>query len=260
MKILFASAEVDPFAKVGGLADVAASLPQRLKEIGHDVRVVTPCHASAAEAHAASRAHRLLRVASPGKARDVDIATVEGVGGVPVELVGDRHYFFRPNVYGEPDDLLRYQFFCRAIIAMLRTDDWVPDILHLNDWHTAPLAFGLRNQAWSNPRLRGVASVFTIHNLRYRGPDELNDFLAQAIYYSDIVTTVSPTYAREILTREYGEGLEALLGLRGDALMGILNGLNYDLFNPRTDPHVRHPYDLATVEQRWPNRDAGWRA
>ncbi|PFG75069.1 glycogen synthase [Tepidiforma thermophila] len=256
MRILFASAEVDPFAKVGGLADVAASLPQRLKEIGHDVRVVTPCHASGKAAHAASRQHRLLTVQSPGKPRDVDIATVEGIGGVPVELVADEHYFLRPNVYGEPDDLLRYQFFCRVIIEMLRADEWVPDILHLNDWHTAPLAFGLRNQAWSNPRLRGVASVFTIHNLRYRGPDELNDFLAQAIYYADVVTTVSPTYAREILTREYGEGLEALLGLRGNALLGILNGLNYDLFNPRTDPHVRHHYDLATVEQRWPNRDA----
>jgi starch synthase len=256
VRVLFASAEVDPFSKVGGLADVAASLPQRLKEIGHDVRVVTPCHASGREEHAASRSHRLLTILSPGLPREVDIATVEGVGGVPVELVGDGHYFLRPNVYGEPDDLLRYQFFCRVIIEMLRTDEWVPDVLHLNDWHTAPLAFGLRNQAWANPRLRGVASVFTIHNLRYRGPDELNDFLAQAIYYADIVTTVSPTYAREILTPEYGEGLEALLGLRGEALMGILNGLNYDLFNPRTDRHVPVHYDLATVEQRSANRDA----
>lgn len=256
MRILFASAEVDPFAKVGGLADVAASLPQRLREIGHDVHVVTPCHASAKAAHAAARSHRLLTVPLPRLPREVDIATVKGAGGVTVELVADGHYFGRENVYGEPDDLLRYQFFCRAIIEMLREDEWVPDILHLNDWHTAPLAFALRNLAWSNPRLRGVASVFTIHNLRYRGPDELNDFLAQAIYYADVVTTVSPTYAKEILTREYGEGLEALLGLRGDALKGILNGLNYDLFNPRTDPHLRHNYDLASVEERAANRDA----
>ncbi len=256
MKILFASAEVDPFAKVGGLADVAAALPRRLREIGHDVRVVMPCHLSAVAAHAAAEEHRHYTVPLPGRDREIDIATVEGNGGVPVDIVSEPHYFTRVSVYGEPDDLLRYQFFCRAIIEMLKQDEWVPDVLHINDWHTAPLAFALRNLAWSQPRLRGVASVFTIHNLRYRGPDELNDFLAQAIYYSDVVTTVSPTYSREILTREFGEGLESLLGLRGEALRGILNGLNSDLFNPRTDPHIAHQFDLSCIEDRAGNRRA----
>lgn len=256
MKILFAAAEVDPFAKVGGLADVASALPQRLAEIGHEVRVVAPCHRSATAAHRASTEHRQYVVPLPGGDRTVDIGTVEGVGGVPVDLVAEDHYFARPNVYGEPDDLLRYQFFCRAVIQMLVRDEWVPDILHLNDWHTAPLAFALRNLGWGQPRLRGVASVFTIHNLRYRGPDELNDFLAQAIYYSDLVTTVSPTYAHEILTTEYGEGLEALLGLRGEALRGILNGLNTDLYNPRTDTRIVQQYDLASFEERVANTEA----
>lgn len=256
MRILFASAEVDPFSKVGGLGDVAAALPARLLETGHEVRVVTPGHRSAMAAHAASADHRVYTVPLPGKDREVDIATVTGEGGVPVDLIGESHYFNRPGVYGEPDDLLRYQFFCRAIIEMLKQDEWIPDILHLNDWHTAPLAFALRNLSWNHPRLRGLASVFTIHNLRYRGPDELNDFLAQAIYYSDIVTTVSPTYAREILTREYGEGLESLLGLREDSLRGILNGLNTDLFNPRTDRFIQEQYDIASIESRDVNRAA----
>jgi len=256
VKILFASAEVDPFAKVGGLADVAAALPQRLREIGHDVRVVTPCHRTAINAHAESPNHVRYVVPSPGQDREIDVATVEGMGGVPIELVAEPHYFDRGAVYGEGDDLLRYQFFCRAIIELLKREDWVPDVLHLNDWHTAPLAFALRNLAWGEPRLRGVASVFTIHNLRYRGPDELNDFLAQAIYYSDIVTTVSPTYAREILTQEYGEGLEALLGLRGDALRGILNGLNADLYNPRTDKHIVRQFDLGSIDDRRANTAA----
>jgi starch synthase len=256
VKILFASAEVDPFSKVGGLADVAASLPQRLLEIGHDIRVVTPCHGSALPAFNSSTTRRTLNVPLPGKDRPVEIATVEGIGGVPVELVCEDHYFSRSKVYGEPDDLLRYQFFCKAIIEMLKHDEWTPDIIHLNDWHTAPLAFALRTLAWNNPVLRGVASVFTIHNLRYRGPDELNDFLSQAIYYADMVTTVSPTYAKEILTQEFGEGLEALLGLRADNLAGILNGLNYDTFNPRIDPHIASQYDLSTVEDRVPNRTA----
>jgi len=257
MKILFAAAEVDPFAKVGGLADVAAALPQRLKEIGHDVHVVTPCHKSSLPAFRAARQRKLV-IPHPAGDRTVRVARVEGYGGVPVDLVLDGDYFGRENVYGEPDDLLRYQLFCRAILQMLAHDDWTPDILHLNDWHTAPLAFALRGLAWQQPRLRGVASVFTIHNLRYRGPDELNDFLAQAIYYSDMVTTVSPTYAREILTRDHGEGLDPLLKLRHDqgSLHGILNGLNYDVFNPRTDPHIAHRFDLSTLEERVRNRDA----
>ncbi len=256
MRILFATAEVDPFSKVGGLADVAASLPRRLMEIGHDVRIVAPCHRDSVAAHGASKTHRAYTVPLPGRPRDVDVAMAEGYGGVPVHLVADSHYFGDREIYGEADDLLRYQFFCRAIIEMLKHDAWVPDILHLNDWHTAPLAFALRNLAWSNPKLRGVASVFTIHNLRYRGPDELNDFLAQAIYYSDIVTTVSPSYAREILTQEYGEGLDALLRLREDALIGILNGVNYDVFNPRTDPRIHTQFDLGTLEARGANRTA----
>jgi starch synthase len=256
MKILFASAEVDPFSKVGGLGDVAAALPQRLLEIGHDVRVVTPAHKTALEAHTASTEHRSYVVPLPSKDREIDIATVEGTGGVPVDLIAESHYFGRAGIYGESDDLLRYQFFCRSIIEMLKHDEWVPDIVHLNDWHTAPLAFALRNLSWSQPRLRGVASVFTIHNLRYRGPDELNDFLAQAIYYSDIVTTVSPTYAREILTPEYGEGLESMLSIRGEAFRGILNGLNAEQFNPRTDPYIMEQFDLGSIEERDVNRAA----
>lgn len=257
MKILFAAAEVDPFAKVGGLADVAAALPQRLKEMGHDVRVVTPCHKTSLRAFRTGR-RRTLAVKEPGGEQEVEIAACEGIGGVPVELVLDRRHFGRQNVYGEPDDLLRYQFFCRAIIAMLTREQWAPDVLHVNDWHTAPLAFALRNLAWANPVLRGVACVFTIHNLRYRGPDELNDFLAQAIYYSDMVTTVSPSYAREILTPDFGEGLDPLLNLRHEqgSLRGIINGLNYDVFNPRTDPAIAHQYDLSCLEDRRHNREA----
>ncbi len=256
MKILFASAEVDPFAKVGGLADVAAALPQRLRQIGHDVQVVTPCHATARWAFDGAGIRRTLAVPFPGGPRDIEIATVSGVGDVPVHLVRDTRAFDRENVYGEPDDLARYQSFCRVIIEMLKQDEWKPDILHLNDWHTAPCAFALRNLSWSSPALRGIASVFTIHNLRYRGPDEFNDYLSQGIYYSDMVTTVSPSYAREVVTQELGEGLESLLGLRGDRLAGILNGLNTDLFNPRTDVNLAHQFDLASIDERVLNRTA----
>ncbi|MGE5595580.1 MAG: glycogen synthase [Hyphomicrobiales bacterium] len=256
MKIMFCSAEVDPFSKVGGLADVAASLPPRLLDLGHEIRVVTPCHKSSLHAHKEAMERRELVVPLPGRDRRVEIATAEGVGGVPVDLLLDDHYFGRERVYGEADDLLRYQFFCRTIIQMLTKEEWTPDIIHLNDWHTAPLAFALRNLAWGHPVLRGVASVLTIHNLRYRGPDELNDYLSQAIYYSDMITTVSPAYSREILTQEFGEGLDELLQLREAKLGGILNGLNYDVYNPRTDPHVVRQFDMSCLEERPVNRAA----
>lgn len=255
MRILFAAAEVDPFAKVGGLADVAAALPQRLHAIGHDVRVVMPCHRSAQDAFSTASGHRRLSVRMAGQDHAVEIATVATTGGALVELVQNPHYFDRANVYGEPDDLVRYQFFCRVILQMIR-EEAPPDILHLNDWHTAACAFALRNLAWSDPELRKVASVFTIHNLRYRGPDEFNDLLSQAIYYSDMVTTVSPGYARETLTADYGEGLDSLLGLRPHNYRGILNGLDYDHYNPQTDHHLDTRYDVNSLERRAVNKDA----
>ncbi len=256
MRVLFVSAEVAPFAKVGGLADVVAGLPSRLRETGHDVRVVTPCHASSIQAFEAAATRRRLTVRDLEASRDVEVATVEGEGGVPVDLVLDRHYFGRQTVYGDGDDLLRYQFFCRAVAALVTTEGWTPDILHLNDWHTAPLAFALRNLAWSNARLRSVASIFTIHNLRYRGPDDFNDFLAQAIYYSDVITTVSPSYAREILTPELGEGLDHLLGLRHDRLRGILNGLVCRDHDPATDTAITSRFDVSSIERRQANKAA----
>lgn len=258
MKILFAAAEVDPFSKVGGLADVASSLPRRLAELGHDVRVIAPCHAAGIEAFEQATAVREVFVRAPDGEHVTRIATVAGNGGVPVDLVLDNKNFGREAVYGEPDDLYRYQFFCRAVLADLANSSWVPGIVHLNDWHTASLAFGLRNIAWSHPIFRTTASVFTIHNLRYRGPDDLNDLLCQAIYYSDFVTTVSPTYSREILTTEFGEGLDELLRLRHSQgkLAGILNGLDFDLYDPRTDGAIAQTFDSASLSLREGNRAA----
>ncbi len=179
-----------------------------------------------------------------------------GLGGVPVRLFLDRDYFGRETVYGEPDDLLRYGFFCHAVGEALLRDDWIPDIVHLNDWQTAALAFALRNMSWSHARLRGTASVLTIHNLRYRGPDDYNDLLAQGIYYSDAITTVSPTYAREILSPERGEGLDSLLRMRDGSLRGILNGLDETVYAPDRDAHIPARFGPATVGERAVNRAA----
>ena len=250
LKILFIAAEVGPFAKVGGLADVAAALPRALAARGHDVRVVTPRHSS--EVIGETAASIPLSAGRQAAAR----STTSGGDGVPVYLVESEGLFPRDRVYGEANDLERYLAFSQAALELPKQLGWSPDIFHCNDWHTAPIAFGLRNRAWGDAFYRNAACILTIHNLRYRGPDELADFLCQGIYYADAVTTVSETYAREILTPEYGEGLHPLLGERQDRLFGILNGLDYREYDPAGDPHLAANFDAANLERRSANKAA----
>jgi len=250
LKVLFVSAEVGPFAKVGGLADVAAALPRALAARGHDVRVVTPRHSAEAIGEIAA-----LIPLSAGRQATARSTTSDG-DGVPTYLVESEGLFPRDRVYGEANDLERYLAFCQAALELPKQLGWRPDVFHCNDWHTAPIAFGLRNRAWGDGFYRGAACVLTIHNLRYRGPDELADFLCQGIYYADAVTTVSETYAREILTPEYGEGLHPLLQERQDRLFGILNGLDYREYDPAGDPHLAANFDAATLERRSANKTA----
>lgn len=249
LNILFVAAEVGPFAKVGGLADVAAALPRALAARGHDVRVVTPRHSPEPAGEVA--ASLPLSAGRQAAAR----STTSG-DGVPTYLVESEGLFPRDRVYGEPNDLERYLAFCQATLELPKQLGWRPDIFHCNDWHTAPIAFGLRNRAWGDAFYRGAACVLTIHNLRYRGPDELADFLCQGIYYADAVTTVSETYAREILTPEYGEGLHPLLLERQDRLFGILNGLDYREYDPARDPHLAANFDATSLERRSANKAA----
>jgi starch synthase len=250
LKVLYIAAEVGPFAKVGGLADVAAALPSVLAARGHDVRVVTPRHSSETIGDVAASIP--LGAGREAVAR----STVSGDKGVPVYLVESEGLFPCSRVYGEANDLERYLAFCRAALDLPKQVGWSPDIFHCNDWHTAPIAFGLRNRAWGDPFYRGAACVLTIHNLRYRGPDDLADFLCQGVYYADAITTVSETYAREILTPEYGEGLHLLLGERRERLFGIINGLDYREHDPSSDPHLAVNFDAATLEQRSGNKVA----
>ncbi|MCX6024034.1 MAG: glycogen synthase [Chloroflexi bacterium] len=257
LRVLLAAAEAAPFSKVGGLADVAGALPKALAQLGVDVRVVTPHHPSAARI-AGSQA--LTSYAIPSFGRDQTAVVVENTLGeqVPVYLIANDAYFNRPDPYGAPDDLLRYHFFARAVLQLPKALDWRPDILHLNDWHTAGAAFGLRNRAWNDPFYQGIASLITIHNLRYRGPDDIADVLSQGVYYADAVNTVSPTYAREILTPQFGEGVQQLLGLRAEQgkLSGIINGIDADEFNPAHDPALASTFDADHLDRRAANKTA----
>lgn len=246
-----------PFAKVGGLADVVQGLSRALRAAGHDVRVVIPDHGAVGRDRERGREVIVPGPRGPHPARLIE---AEGPGGVPVTLVSDEQHFGRKSIYGEIDDRDRYEFLCRTAAHRLEAGDWVPDIVHVHDWHTAPLAFALRNLAWRMPALRSTASVLTIHNLRYRGPDDFNDILGPGIYYADAVTTVSRTYAQEILSPAGGEGLDDLLRLRAGRLTGIVNGLDTDLFDPARDPALPEPFGLGALEARFDSRQALWDA
>ena len=253
LNILYASAEVVPFAKAGGLADVAGALPKALMEMGHDVRVVTPRH-NVAATYCSEVAGGPLKVNFLGREETITIYRCSLSEKVPVYLLDNASYLSRRVIYGEADDLFRYLLFCYAILEVPKILEWRPDVWHCNDWHTAPVCFGLRNKAWSEDFYRGSDSVLSIHNLRYRGPDHLNDFMCQGIYYADAINTVSPTYAQEILTPESGEGLDSLLRLRKDQLSGILNGLDVDMYNPETDACLCVHFDADSIEKRAENK------
>ncbi len=253
MRIVFAAAEVAPYAKVGGLADVAGSLPQALATLGHDVAVYLPLHAAIDRARwaipAAARERSVPYGAASARVRYPEIVR-DGVRTVFVES----KRLGREKVYGYADDAKRYALFCRAVADDLRARP--PDVVHAHDWHAALLVPMLRRSR--------AASAFTIHNLAYQGrtaatvlalaglpsarrlpverPGECNP-MARAIAGADVVSTVSERYAQEILTPEFGEGLQGLLLTRVDSLHGILNGIDTNFFDPATDPHIAARYD-----------------
>ena len=255
LRILFVAAEATPFSKVGGLADVAGSLPRALAARGHDVVLATPRHSAGLEVAGVQPEKSLTHgITFRGGEKQVRVDEYRLGANHRAWLIGDGDYFPRPAVYGEADDLERYLFFCQAVIELPRPLDWQPDVIHLNDWHTGPLAYALRNYAWDDEWYRSAVSVFTIHNLRYRGPDRFVDLIGPAIFYSNVVTTVSPTYAREILTSESGEGLDVLLNLRRDDLHGIVNGIDYDEFDPATDRRIAENFNAGSLERRTANK------
>ena len=268
MKIVFAAAEAAPYAKVGGLADVAGSLPQALAALGHEVTLYLPLHGTVDRAK--------FGIPKTGKVRLVPFGAQSvrtsfpsiSRDGVRVVFVDNTRRLARDKVYGAPDDNMRYAFFCRAVFEDLR--DARPDVVHAHDWHAALLvplvARGLKT----------VATVFTIHNLAYQGrtsadvlkaiglprarlasedPNECNP-MARAIATADIVSTVSQRYAEEILTPEFGERLSDLLRSRRRRLAGIVNGIDTSAFDPATDPHIASRYDADDPTGKAKNKEA----
>jgi starch synthase len=256
VQIVFAAAEAAPYAKVGGLADVAGSLPQALAALGHDVSLYLPLHKTIdrdkfqiterAPSRSVPYGKARVRVSYPSVVRD----------GVRVVFVRNDKRIGRDRVYGESDDAKRYAFFCRAVFEDIR--DSPPDVVHAHDWHAALLVpLVARSRA-----LAATSTVFTIHNLAYQGrtdksvlaliglprarlpvedPGEANP-MARAIVAGDIVSTVSERYAQEILTEQFGEGMQGLLRERRRRLFGIVNGIDTVAFDPATDRHIAARY------------------
>jgi len=284
LKILFLSAEVAPFAKVGGLGDVCGSLPKALAALGHDVRVVMPAYAAIEAAlHSGQNgihAHPLtLRVPTGSGLIPAGVLESKLPGSaVPIYFLADKHRFGdKQQVYGSKDDPLRFAFFCRAgLDLIIAAMGWRPDVVHTHDWHTALAAAWLATAGQQDRRYAGMPTVFTIHNLMHQGrwnlrvfdflgvraqklveerPGEVN-FMARGLYHATMINTVSPTYAREIMTRDGGYGLDGLLRYRHFDVHGILNGLDYDVWNPATDPHLCATFDANTLEKRRDNKRA----
>lgn len=272
LKILVMSAEMVPFAKTGGLADVAGALPKALNAQGHDVRVAMPRYGridrERFELHVA-----LAPYPVPMDDHDIEAQLMQADvpapnGNLPVYMVDNQHYYARDGIYMYEDDADRFIFFCRATLEGIKRLGWQPDVIHCHDWHTAIVPNWLKTIYKHDPFYAHTACVYTIHNLAYQGifgyrvleiagvdefgfiahPDmphlnDVVDFMGRGIYYADIVNTVSETYAEEILLPEFGEGLDPLLRDRRDRLYGVLNGIDIDLNNPATDQYIAAHYD-----------------
>jgi len=272
MKILFIASEAFPLAKVGGLADVTSSLLITLKNLGHEPSLILPRYGSikcpARGVHSGD-----LVVNFMGHDERVTVSMTRLKKGVPVYLVENNNYFGTEEIYTR-DELNRFLFFSLTIPAIIRRLDLHPDIVHCHDWHTALTPLWLTKAKINSP------CIFTIHNLAYQGsfdqqflsdsglssvwekhvadsaPKPLLNFVSQGILTADILTTVSPTYASEILTPEHGVGLEQLLTYRRNQLYGIVNGIDYGEYNPATDSHLEKNYDSTTMKRRPDNKVA----
>jgi starch synthase len=282
MKILFVASEVAPFAKTGGLADVAGSLPKELKRMGHDVRIVLPFYKTVAEGRFAISdvTHRVN--VSLGGQMETGLVRQAFLDDIPVYLVEHKEYFQRDFLYGSPsgdypDNPRRFAFFSRCVLEFLKQEDFPPDVLHCHDWQTALIPILLKYDVPRDPFYHGTAVLYTIHNLAYQGlfPKEALaemgldqsyfsierleyygkiNLMKGAILAADLINTVSETYCREIQTHAQGCGLDGVLKVRAADLSGILNGLDYAEWDPATDQDIFSNFSAANPAGRGANK------
>jgi starch synthase len=266
-----ASSEISPFAKTGGLGDVLGSLPLSLEKLGAKISLIMPAYRSVLKGDFLTE-DTGIRFSVPVSNRMEKGSVLKGKIGrsIPVYFIRADKYYDRENLYSTsegdyPDNAERFVFFSRAVLEVLRSDP--PAVLHAHDWQTALSVVFLKAQPELYPELTSTKAIFTVHNLGYQGVfwsldwhllnldwrffssrymeffNKIN-FLKGGVVFADRVTTVSPTYAEEITTEEYGFGLEGVFQEKAKGLIGIINGIDYQVWNPETDANVAHTYSI----------------
>jgi len=276
-QVLFVTSEAVPFVKTGGLADVTGSLPAELAKNGLDVRIILPKYGDI-PGHYKDKMEKVGEMTVHMGWRQQYLGIEKLVEhGITYYFVDNEYYFKRKGIYGFFDDAERYAFFCRAVLESIPLLDFVPDILHCHDWHSGLVSVYLKDQYAQLPLYSKMKTVFTIHNLRFQGifppvimeflelgPEYLtNDkleffgnvnYLKAGIVYSDILTTVSPSYALEIQQPQFGEKLDGLLTARKNDLVGIINGIDQETYDPATDTSLAVNYNKMSPKRKLKNK------
>jgi starch synthase len=293
LNILFVTSEAEPFAKTGGLADVSSALPKAIKDLGHEIRIMMPRYRFIGERkfrlHDIIRLHEIpIPVGTNTELGNVKSSFINNLKEkVQVYFLDNANYFGRDGIYQSPatkkdykDNDERFIFFCRGVIETLKRLGWQPDIIHCNDWQSGLIPAYLKTMCSTDPFFKSMKTVFTIHNMGYQGafPQESFDksnlpkelfqtngveaygnfnFLKTGLFFSDAITTVSEKYADEICkSQEIGAGLNGLLSARRKDLSGILNGIDYQIWDPATDEFSFRKYDTKSIEAKVDNKRA----
>lgn len=277
--VLMTAAECAPFAKTGGLADVAGTLSRKLKELGFDIRLALPYHRVIKDKLRGQTTHLASFSVDLGWRTQYVGLELYDWDGIPLYLIDNEYYFGHMIYRGGTFEGEQYAYFCRAVLEALPFAEFVPDVIHVNDWHTAMIPMLIKTQ-YRGRAVRNSKTVLAMHSLGYQGrfdfgfasellgidsryftPDYIEyygsaNFMKAGIVFADKLVTVSPTYAREIRTPYYGEGLDGILGTRERDLLGILNGIDTNAYNPADDPYIAKTYDAATLGGKLENKQA----
>ncbi|MCM8795145.1 MAG: glycogen synthase GlgA [Candidatus Omnitrophica bacterium] len=271
MKIVQAASEVVPFAKTGGLADVVGALPLALERLGQEIIIVMPEYKQVKNSKI--KVNKLKQ--------DISYATLGE--NIKVYFIRNDAYFNREGLYGDKtgdykDNLERFSYYCRRTLELLKEINFKPDIIHLHDWQASLIPVYLKTHYLNDQFYKDTRTLLTIHNIGYQGLFPKEEFpklgldwslfnieglefyqkinlLKAGIEFSDIINTVSPTYSHQIQTKEFGFGLEGLLTKRKDAIFGILNGVDYSIWNPQTDKFIIKNYSLKNWEDKYKNKE-----
>ncbi len=277
MKIFYMTSESTPFIKTGGLADVSGSLPKSFAQVGHDVSVVLPLYGQISYEHREKMEYvGSYFVDMEWRRQHVGVFKLE-LDNVKYYFIDNEFYFKREGIYGLGDDGERFIYFSRAAVSLLRFLDEKPDIVHANDWHTGLIPLYIKDFAKGDYFYDKIKTAYTIHNIKYQGIfsakilpltglsaayfhedgikyyDAIN-MMKAGIVYCDLLTTVSETYAHEITYPYFGEGLDGIIRKHQRKLVGIVNGIDYDKYNPKTDKLINYNFNQKNLDNKVKNK------